>query len=162
MVARQFRVLEAWSSNLHTSTKRTGYALRHTLFFPFDRRCVQFESIRAYARRSSHAPSEDLKACFQGERREHLRPRRIPPHKTARRGCPSLFLSTCSIRIHSCVCTKEVAYSARRSASLFARRRARVSSPSANTSTIDTPRGCPSLFLFVNFNCNCFAQSFKG
>ena len=64
----------------HFDQKRTDSPCGCLFFFCLR---VRFKSIRAHARRSAHAPSEDLKACFQGERREHLRPRRIPPHRTA-------------------------------------------------------------------------------
>ena len=42
MVARQFRVLEAWSSNLHTSTKKEQTAL--VVVCSFFRWCVRFDS----------------------------------------------------------------------------------------------------------------------
>ncbi len=108
----------------HFDQKRTDSPCGCLFFFCLR---VRFDSIRAYARRSPHAPSEDLKACFQGEGREHLRPRRIPPHKTALVVVCSFFflLKLCSAGF-ALRNKMDFAYSSRRSTRSLVKWRVRI------------------------------------
>ena len=156
MVARQFRVLEAWSSNLHTSTKKEKDSPCGCPFLFCLR--VRFESIRTSCEGDRILRSEIGKPVCQAESESIFAPR-IPPHKTALAVVCSFFVyvfnSNPFVRKHEGVLPLGILFllialslldlsffsspgkipqavcacSARRSASLFARRRARVSSP---------------------------------
>ena len=84
----------------------------------------------------SHSPPEDLQARLQGVGRVNLRQRRIPgdTFKGASIGCPLFWLGWQGFAEHLRLPQmRRFAFTARRSASSLARRRACESSPKANT-----------------------------